>query len=279
MEHNEMHLLKTSLLRASVRPGLLVTMGIIAISTFAPQQSNAEGLDWTIAPYIWLPSVALDTTVENDPGLGPVVNLNDLLDKLDGAFMGHFEGRRKNWGLFVDMIYVSLADNNVISIGPAGPIFGDLTTDTDLTLKLYEVGGAYSLGNNDSDSAMFDVLLGARVVDVDQNTNLILPDPGMTPVSLTTAVSESDVFIGARVVGNFSDKWHYKVRADIGGGGTGGTFNTFGAVGYTFGHTGLFSLDLGYRYLTIKLKNSEDGVSTETDITLSGPLLGFIFTF
>ena len=79
--------------------------------------------------------------------------------------------------------------------------------------------------------------------------------------------------------GKFTDKWHYKARADIGGGGTSGTFNIFGSVGYTFGQTVLFSLDLGYRYMTIKLKDSQDGTSTETDITLSGPLLGFIFIF
>ena len=126
---------------------------------------------------------------------------------------------------------------------------------------------------------MFDVLLGVRVVDVDQNINLILPGPGGTPVNRSNAVSESDAFIGGRLVGKFADRWHYSARADIGGGGTSGTFNILGSVGYSFGQTGLFSLDLGYRYMTIKLENNEDGTSTETDITLSGPLLGFIFTF
>jgi len=106
-----------------------------------------------------------------------------------------------------------------------------------------------------------------------------LPGPGATPVNLLSTVSESDAFIGGRLVGNLTDKWHYKARADIGGGGTSGTFNIFGSVGYTFGQAGMFSLDLGYRYMTIKLKDSQDGTSTETDITLSGPLLGFIFIF
>ncbi len=254
-------------------------MGIIAISAFAPQQSNAEGIEWTIAPYIWIPGVDLDTTVESDPIIGPGVSLNGLIDKLDGVFMGHFEGRGDRFGLFVDMIYLSLADSNVISIGPGGPILGDLNTDTNLTLKLYEIGGVYRIGNDDPGSAMFDILLGARVVDVDQNINLILPGPGMTPVNRSNAVSESDAFIGGRFSGNFADKWHYKARADIGGGGTSGTFNIFGSVGYTFGQTGLFSFDLGYRYMTIKIEDSQDGTSTETDITLSGPLLGFIFIF
>ena len=274
-----MKLFRTSPFRAQHRPGLLVTIGIIALSAFAPQQSNAQGFDWTFAPYIWVPGVALDTTVENDPITGPDVSMNDLIDKLDGAFMGHFEGRRDRFGLFVDMIYLSLADSNVITIAPGGPISGDLTTDTNLKLKLYEIGGAYRIGNNDPGSVMFDILLGARVIDVDQNINLILPGPGMTPVNLPSEVSESDAFIGGRLVGKFSDKWHYKARADIGGGGSSGTFNIFGTVGYSFGQTGLFSLDLGYRYMTIKLKDSQDGTSTETDIILSGPLLGFVFTF
>ena len=254
-------------------------MGIIAISTFVPQLSNGQDFDWTIAPYIWIPGVEVDTSVDGGSIIGPEVPLNDLIDKLDGAFMGHFEGRREHFALFVDMIYLSLADNNVISISPGGPIVGDLTTDTSLKLKLYEIGGGYRIGSDDPGSAAFDILLGARVVDVDQNINLILPGPGMTPVDLSNTVSESDAFLGGRLVGKFSDKWHYKVRADIGGGGTNGTFNIFGAVGYTFGQTGLFSLDFGYRYLTIKLKNSQDGTSTDTDITLSGPLFGFIFRF
>jgi hypothetical protein len=254
-------------------------MGIIAISAFLPQQSNAQGIDWTIVPYIWIPGVEVDTTVQGGPIIGPGLPLNNLIDKLDGVFMGHIEGRRKHFGLFVDMIYLSLADSNVIPIGPGGPIFGDLTTDTNFTLKLTEIGGTYRIGSDDPGSAAFDILLGARVLDIDLNINLILPGPEMTPVSLSNSVSESDAFFGGRLVGNFNDKWQYNLRADIGGGGTNGTFNIFGAVGYTFGQSGLYSIDFGYRHMTIKLKDSQDGTNTETDITLSGPLLGFVFTF
>jgi len=274
-----MKLLKTSLFGASYRSGLLVTIGVVAITAFVPQQSNAQGIDWTIAPYIWLPSVTVDSSVEGGPITGPGLPLNNLVDTLDGAFMGHFEGRREHFGLFGDIIYLSLADSNVISIGSGGPLSGDVTTDTSLKLKLYEIGGVYRIGSDDTGSASFDILLGARVVDVDHNTNVILPGPEMTPVSLSGAVSKSDAFFGGRLVGKFSDKWRYNVRADIGGGGTNGTLNIFGTVGYTFDQTGLFSVDFGYRHMAIKLKDSQDGTNTETDITLSGPLLGFIFTF
>ena len=274
-----MKLLKTDLFVVALRPSLLVTISIIAISGLLPQQSNADGIDWTVAPYIWGSGVGLDVIVNNDPVLGADVPLSDLLDKQDGVFMGHFEGRGERFGLFVDTIYLSLADSNVIPIGPGGPILGDLITNTKLTLKLYELGGVYRIGNDDPGSTAFDILLGARLVDVDQNLDMILPGPGATPINRSIGVSETDVFFGGRLVGKFTDKWHYKARADIGGGGTDGTFNILGAIGYTFGKTGLFSLDVGYRYMTIKLKNEQNGMRTETDITMSGPLIGFIFNF
>ena len=274
-----MNPLKTSLYLASRRPSLLVTISIIAISGLLPQQSNADGVDWTVAPYLWGSGVELDVMVNNDPVLGTEMPLSDLLDKQDGVFMGHFEGRGERFGAFVDTIYVSLADSNVIPIGPGGPILGDLITDMTMTLKLYELGGVYRIGNDSPGSTAFDILLGARLVDVDQNLDLILPGPAATPLNLSIAVSETDVFFGGRLVGKFTDKWHYKARADIGGGGTDGTFNILGAVGYSFGETGLFSLDLGYRYMTIDLENDQNGTRTKTEITMSGPLLGFIFNF
>ncbi len=274
-----MKLLKANVFMVALRPSLLVTITIIAISGLLPQQSNAEGIDWTVAPYIWGSGVELDVIVNNDPVLGADVPLSDLLDKQDGVFMGHFEGRGERFGAFVDTIYLSLADSNVIPIGPGGPIVGDLITDMKMTLKLYELGGVYRIGDDSPGSTAFDILLGARLVDVDQNLDLILPGPAATPLNLSIAVSETDVFFGGRLVGKFTDKWHYKARADIGGGGTDGTFNILGAVGYTFGQTGLFSLDLGYRYMTIELENDQNGTRTETEITMSGPLLGFIFNF
>jgi hypothetical protein len=274
-----MNLLKADLFMAPFRPGRLVTMAIVLVSGLLPQQSNAEGIEWIVAPYLWGSGVGLDVTVNDDPVIGTDVPLSDLIDKLDGVFMGHFEGRGERFGVYVDTIYLSLADSNVIPIGPGGPILGDLITDMSLTLKLYEIGGAYRIGDDSPGSMAFDILLAARLVDVDQNLDLILPGPAATPVNLAIAISETDVVLGARLIGKFTEKWHYKVRADVAGGGTDGTFNVLGAVGYTFGQTGLFSLDLGYRYMKIELENNQNGTSIETDITMSGPLLGFIFKF
>ena len=274
-----MNLFKKSPFIAPFRPGLLVTVAIIAISVLSPRVSNAGDIEWTIAPYLWGSGVGLDVVVNDDPVLGVDVPLKDLIDKLDGIFMGHVEGRGERFGAFVDTIYLNLTDSNVIPIGPGGPILGELEADVELTLKLYELGGVYRIGDDSAGSAAFDVLLGVRLVDIDQKLDLILPDPGATQASAAITVSETDVFLGGRLVGKFNDKWHYEARADIGGGGTDGTVNALAAIGYTFGETGLFSLDLGYRYMTIKLENNQDGTNIESEITMSGPLLGFIFNF
>ena len=256
-----------------------VAITLVAMLAISPRQSSAEGLNWTIAPYLWASDVGLDVTVESDPVIGTDVPFSDLVDKLDGAFMGHFEVSAVHFGGFFDTIYIKLADSQVVTVAPGGPFSGDVSIDTDLTLKLNELAGFYRMGSPDPGMAAFDILLGARLVDMDLNLDIVLPGPGGTPLNGSINISETDVFFGGRVIGQFNQKWHYKLRADYGTGGTEGTFNGLAAVGYSFGKTGLFSIDLGYRYLTMELKDDSDGTVTKTDITMSGPIVGFIFSF
>jgi len=68
----------------------IVVMMLGVILAFFPRPSNARDVDWTIAPYLWASDVGLDVFVDNDPVIGTDVPFNDLVDKLDGAFMGQF---------------------------------------------------------------------------------------------------------------------------------------------------------------------------------------------
>ena len=269
---NELHTLKGPRFTLAVLM-LVTTLGI------TPLKSNAEGIDWTIAPYLWASDVGLDVKIDGDPVIGASVPFGDLVDKLDVALMGHFEMSADQFGAFADVIYIKLADDTVVPIGPGGPVLGDLLVDTDLTLELYELGGFYRWGRPDPGSSAFDIIFGVRQVDMELNLDIVLPGPVATPLNRIIDVSETDIFLGGRVVGGFNEKWHYKIRADYGGGGTEGTLNAMAAVGYAFGKTGLFSLDIGYRYLSIELKTESNGSDVETDMAMSGPLVGFIFSF
>jgi hypothetical protein len=256
----------------------LAFVSLVVFLGLSPQQSRADDLTWTIAPYLWASDVAMDVAVNGDPILGVDASFSDILDKLDMAFMGHIEVSSDEFGAFFDGIYISLADDQVINLGPGGPILGDLLVDVSLKMNIYELGGFYRMGSGEVGSSAFDIIGGIRLVDVAQNVDITLPGPGAMPINKVIDAAETDIMVGVRLSGKFTEKWHYKLRADYAGGGTEGTINGLAAVGYTFGQ-GLFSLDLGYRYMNIELKNEDaDGV-VESEITMSGPVLGFIFTF
>jgi len=62
--------------------------------------------------------------------------------------------------------------------------------------------------------------------------------------------------------------------------GTEDTYNGLASVNYTFSASELFTMTLGYRHMSIKMEGmTQRGNFTEADITLTGPILGFVFKF
>lgn len=258
---------------------LILTTATLAI--FVSRPAAAE-IDWQVAPYLWAADVGLDLTINGDPALGATVPFSDIVDKLDSAFMLHAEGigSDSNIGGFIDIISMSLSDSSITAVGPGGPILGDLTVATDLSLNVYEGGGILRFGDLDTDRTIMDILLGIRYVDVEQNLNITLPGPGGTPIDRRIKVSETDAMIGIRVLGRFSDRFGYRLRGDISDLGTDGIVNLLAGVNYGFGQTQLFSMEVGYRYLSMDLsENLNNGASSSSEITFSGPIVGFVFSF
>jgi len=259
----------------------LKTIALALLLSFAglAEAQGSEDWQWTVAPYLWASDVGLDLTVNNDITIGGDADFKDLLDKVDTVFMGHFEGRKGRWGMYLDMIYLDLSDSSTLSVGPGGPILGDLTADAGMKMKLYDAGGIYRL-REPGDDIQFDLLAGVRYVDVDVELDLVLPGPGMMPVDIRTGPSETDLMLGARLIGFFADRWHWALRGDFSFGGTEGTYNGLATMGYTFGESRLFTLTAGYRYMSIEI----DGVTTRgnrttAETTMSGPVVGFVFDF
>lgn len=244
----------------------------------AQAQAEDDGWTWVVAPYLWASDVHLDLAV-NDQSLGGSAEFRDLLDKVDTAFMGHVEARRGGWGLFADVIYMDLSDSRSTPVGPGGPILGDLQTAASLNLKIYEVGGVFDLTGG-SERTRVDLLAGIRAIDADIEADITLPGPAARVVPIRTGPSETDIMVGVRVINTFAERWTLGVRGDVSYGGTDGVLNTLATVGYTFGDTGLFTLTAGYRHMTINLAGSTQGGSpAETDIVLSGPIVGGVFRF
>jgi len=256
----------------NARPALAA----IAALFLTPNLVSAQDIEWTIAPYLWASDVTLDVTIENDPVLGGTVPFRDLVDKLEGAFMLHGEVSGQRFGALLGFITISLADSSSRQL-----IVGSINTDVDLDLDFLELAGFYRFGEMAAGSAAFDILLGARLVDVVTRMDFqITGGPVDILAERDIDVSETDWMIGGRVMGKWNDRWGYRVRADVAGGGTDGTVNALATINYTFGQTGLFTLDGGYRYMNLELEDTLNvNLASESDIVFSGPLIGFIFNF
>lgn len=236
--------------------------------------------EWTVAPYVWVPGITVDSEFSGEPGLPDDGSDVSIIDKLDAAFMGHAEGRSGRWGGYVDFIYVELSDENSTTLGPGGPIAGDLVASSDLKLGLVDVGGLVRLTSKGSGALDFDLLLGARFIDIEFDTIITLPSPGSTPLDVGTKVSDTDLMVGGRLLGRINERWYWTARADVSFGDSEGTANGLASVGYLFGDTGLFSIDIGYRYMVLETKSRRpSGAQIVHDLEVAGPVVGFVFRF
>ncbi len=118
-------------------------------------------------------------------------------------------------------------------------------------------------------------LLGLRQVSAEQNL-FVTPSFGEAQ-RIDTDTNVTDIFIGARYLHRFSDRWGASIRGDVSFGDSEGTLNMLASVGYRI--AGPFALRLGYRYATISFEEDVDAATLTTDITLDGPFLGFVFRF
>jgi hypothetical protein len=75
------------------------------------------------------------------------------------------------------------------------------------------------------------------------------------------------------------ESWPLSLRADISAGDTEGTTNFVATISYMFPIRYHIGATLGYRYTKIKLRDTSDGETVDSELTLSGPLLGFVFKF
>ena len=262
---------------------LLSLVAVAAVTSGTAQESRAaqppsapdSKWEWTIAPYVWTAGVKLDVEANGNLILGGDATFPDILDKLDIAGMLHFEARHGKAGLLADGLYLSLSDES--SSSGNAPIPNGTMADTNLKMGIYELGGFYRPGGGTSG---FDVLFGARDVDVSQDTDVTFPGPLGLTTSFDGSKNYLDAFAGARVSLPIGTRCNFIARGDVAGGGTDITWNGVATFGFSFDKAGRYTLQAGYRYMHLELGQTTDrGTDLKTTQTLSGPILGFVFRF
>jgi outer membrane receptor protein involved in Fe transport len=230
-----------------------------------PAAAQSPGWSFAVSPYAWVPGItaAVGTawgTIEVEK------TSSDVLSKLDLAFMGALEARTGRWGLIADLFYADLSQRRAT---PLGVLFSQGRIKTEArALSGY---AAYRVAQNER--VTLDLMAGFRVNSVDLDLSL---SPGLLP-GQRVGVSETwvDPLIGGRTRVAITDRWFATAFADVGGLSAASdlTWQVLATLGYQFNER--WSLEGGWRYVSIEKKI--EGRDVKTDF--SGPLLGVTARF
>jgi hypothetical protein len=243
-----------------------------------PLLAKADGWEYSLAPYLWLPTISLDSAKTRNPG-GPLdgdrvdIGPTSYLSALNFALMLAGEMRKDDWVVMGDFIYLDFGidDKNIDFLRPGvGPIAG--TYGAGLSGTMITLAGGKTFVRTDNYHA--DALVGWRrfAMSLDISGDLL----GGGTVKLDTDLDFNDAFVGINGVYRFGNgkRWSLRYYGDVGAGESDMTWQAVVGVGYGFGWGDLF---VNYRHLVYDF--GDVGRFDALSITFSGPSIGVSFQF
>ena len=246
--------------------------------------TDSDDWQWSATLYLWLPSLGGETAFPPDDD-GPAIDVSAdaILDSLEFAFMGGFEGRRGPWGLATDVIYLDLGASKKATrdfgIGQAEiPANVNADLSLDMTGWLWTLAGSYAVVQQDGLSVNF--LAGARMLDLEEDLHWNLNgDISSLPVvdrsgSANAKDTQWDAIVGVKGRATFGAdrQWYLPYYLDVGAGESDLTWQGMAGLGYSFDSVDVIGV---WRYLDYDLGESTPIKS----IDFNGPALGVTFRF
>jgi hypothetical protein len=263
--------------RQVVRKSLVAVLGLFLAATCTPAVATAAD-DWKfgITPYLWgagvdgtLTVLGYETAIDK--------SFSDILSDLDFGFMVNLQARKDRFGLYSDVMFLSVSDANDVA-GPGGAATVEVTASADQWM--IDFGASWEVarwaGTGAERTGFLDLMVGGRYWDVDNELKAEGPFFGHER-SVSKDLSWVDPIIGARFATNFTPKVSLIGRADVGGFDIGDasklTWSASAYLGWRF--SPLISGWAGWKYLSVE---REEGDAT-IDLAMSGPVIGVSFTF
>jgi hypothetical protein len=261
--------------------GLLVAVAALAGVPAARAGEAEAAWQFSLTPYVWLPSIETEMRYETPGSGGSEVSMSELLKHLSGAFFLSGEARRGSWALSSDLVYVAFekAGSSVSSItGPGGAVEVPVNSGTTTSLSGYMVSMSGSYAVIRRPDASLDVLAGVRYTHIgttlDWSFATEVEDLPARTGSAEQGVDLWDGIVGVRGNVRFGGggKWFVPYYLDAGAGTSQFTWQGMLGAGYSFGWGDLL---LVYRYLSF-----EQGAEHDLQrLSFSGPALGATFRF
>lgn len=242
----------------------LIVPLLLATAIAAPASAQDSAWNYKVILYAWLPGMSTSFDTANFGTIETEGSSTDVLDDLEMAFMGTFEAQTGRFSLIGDLLYTSLSSP---SNTPKGFLFEQSITDVSVTAL-----SGYGLYRVSTDPAIaFDLGVGFRAFSADATTTLV----GAKLPTEVIGGSESwvDPLVAGRLIVPFDDRWALALFADYGGTGSSTTWQGIASVNYALSDR--WTMNAGYRTMSIE----KDVVNIPTTIELSGPLLGFTYSF
>lgn len=267
----------------------VLALALIAGSAAADESKG----DWqfSITPYVWLPTISGDLNYDPPPdggdtgGPGIDVGPTDWLDLLNGAALVGGSARKGRFLLQGDFIYLGLKSekDKVVAVG-GGSVPVDATLNVSTQTKFdgvsWSLAAGYALSSGGRSSA--DLFAGVRFLSLDVTANwdleaditapggeVVLPSQG----SRTVGVELTDVIAGVQgSVKLGAGRWNAKYYLDVGSGSSDLTWQAMAGVEYSYGWGDVL---LMYRHLDYDEGSNE----LLRNLTLSGPIIGARFRF
>lgn len=229
--------------------------GLLALPVMADEAISGQW-QYTFTPYAWLAN--LDGTV----GIGPVEvsveeDFSDLLKNITMAAMLRGEAHNGRWGLFADMVYIELSEDQTT---PSGEV------ELELDQWMVSFGGMLRVA--DSETLVADIGAGLRLFD--SAVEIRTPGP-----DASDNVDWIDPLITGRVRMPMASNCFLVLDGEIGGFGTESdlVWQLTAAAGYSVSDR--FELLIGYRYLDYDYEKD----LLVYDLATSGLALGLNITF
>ena len=244
-------------------------VAVLGVGSAAAQDGDSEsddGWQYSAAVYLWAADVGGRTTT----GSSVEINFSDILDNLEGAFLGAFEARKGKWSFLTDSLYLDVAATSDVPIGPGPILTGNVSLD--LTTKLFHLAGGYNLLTEGQ--SRLDFLVGVRHLDLDTDLVLAIDVLGQ-PQSTVVSASDNTVDLIVGVKGNITlgERWFLPYYFDVGGGDSDRTWQATAGVGFRAARW----VDVVFVYR--HLEWSFDSTQLVDSLEFSGPTVGGIFRF
>jgi hypothetical protein len=222
--------------------------------------------DWqfSVNAYAWASGLKGEVgTLPPLPAVDVDIGFDQIIQNLDGAFMGTGEARRGNYMLFTDLIATKISPKGSFTVNG---VEGDVNIESSSLMGL--AAGGYRM--MDADGFTLDGFLGVRAIGL---KNTLTVEGPAEETSFSDKEAWVDAVAGARARYALNENWSLIGIGFAGAGGAKHEWDIYGGLGYNFNKS--WSGFAGYRALGI---NYEKG-DFVYDTIQQGPVLGVQIRF